>query len=149
MKSIVTLFLAVFLGMSAIAESEKKVNSKVNNVTVFLQGAQVSRKAKVSVGKGITKVIMEGVTKFYNANSIQVKGKGDFIILDVSSRVFHPTPEAVKPSTTPQAIFDEIEELDKKVYDLQWEIKSFQQQIDAYTKEKNILMTSGVIKGQM
>ena len=131
-----------------MAEVEKKVSSKINNVTVFLQGAQVQRKGKFKIDKGITKIIFEGMTQQFDKNSIQVKGKGSFIILDVSSTVFYPVPKAYVPNTMPVKIKKEITRLEDSISDLNWLAQELRIEVDGYKSEKTMLLTSGVIKGQ-
>ncbi|MFN0030849.1 MAG: DUF4140 domain-containing protein, partial [Flavobacteriales bacterium] len=82
----ITLLIALLLigSMRAISQKEKKAESKIEQVTVFLQGAQIKEKGKFTADKGVTKIIFEGMAPAYNQQSIQVKGKGEFIILDVS-----------------------------------------------------------------
>ena len=143
-----TIIIIILIGSSAMAEVEKKVSSKINNVTVFLQGAQVQRKGKFKLDKGITKIIFEGMTQQFDKNSIQVKGKGDFIILDVSSNIFHPVPKAYVPSSIPVKIKKEIMRLEDSISDLNWLAKELKIEVDGYKSEKNMLLTSGVIKGQ-
>ena len=149
MKKITSILLVIILtGTSAMAEVEKKVSSKINNVTVFLQGAQVQRKGKFKIDKGITKIIFEGMTQQFDKNSIQVKGKGSFIILDVSSTVFYPVPKAYVPNTMPVKIKKEITRLEDSISDLNWLAQELRIEVDGYKSEKTMLLTSGVIKGQ-
>ena len=149
MKKITITLLAILLTVtSAMAEVEKKVSSKINNVTVFLQGAQVQRKGKFKIDKGITKIIFEGMTQQFDKNSIQVKGKGSFIILDVSSTIFYPVPKAYVPNTMPVKIKKEITRLEDSISDLNWLAQELRIEVDGYKSEKNMLLTSGVIKGQ-
>lgn len=149
MKKITVTLLAIILsGTSAMAEVEKKVSSKINNVTVFLQGAQVQRKGKFKIDKGITKIIFEGMTQEFDKNSIQVKGTGSFIILDVSSTIFYPIPKAYVPNTMPMKIKIEITRLEDSISDLNWLAQELRIEVEGYKSEKNMLLTSGVIKGQ-
>lgn len=149
MKTIITTLLAlIVLGNTLYAESEKKVTSKIEGVTVFLQGAQIERKGKFQIQKGITKVIFEGMTQQFDQNSIQVKGKGSFIILDVSSSIFYPQPELIKPLEMPEKILREINLLNDSIDDKSWILQDLQSQLEAYKNERNLLMNSGVIKGQ-
>ena len=104
-KTILTTIAALMLFSVSYAEKEKKVKSKVKGVTVYLQGAQVKRKGSFKLQSGVTKIIFEGMSKTLDKNSIQVKGKGDFIILDVSSDIFYPEPAPVV-STIPVSILN-------------------------------------------
>lgn len=148
-KLIVTALSLVLIGTSFATEKEKIVNSKIDKVTVFLQGAQVTRESKIYVDKGVTKVIVEGVTRGFNPNSIQVKGKGSFIIMDVSSQLHYPEPEPVpNPTELPDKIVKEIHYLKDSISDVYWELTDIKNKIQVYESEKSLLTTSGVIKGQ-
>lgn len=149
-KLIVTALSLVLIGTSFAKEKEKIVNSKIDKVTVFLQGAQITRESKIYIDKGVTKVIVEGIAYGFNPNSIQVKGKGDFIIMDVSSQLHYPEPEPVPdPTELPDKILKEIHYLKDSINDIYWKLTDVKNQIQVYESEKNLLMTSGVIKGQI
>ncbi|CAG5078005.1 DUF4139 domain-containing protein [Parvicella tangerina] len=150
MKKLITTALSmVLIGTSFAAEKEKVVKSDIDKVTVFLQGAQITRESKIYIDKGVTKVIVEGITQGFNPNSIQVKGKGDFIIMDVSSQLHYPEPEpAPDPTELPDKIVKEIHLLKDSISDIYWDIQEVNNKIKVYESEKNLLTTSGVIKGQ-
>lgn len=147
MKKLI-IVLGIFSLINAQAEDEKIIKSKVKEVTVFLQGAQVTRKGSFSVGKGTSKIIFEGISPQYNANSVQVKGKGRFTILDVKNEVFYPQPEPVKQEKTPEKIQREIRLLQDSIEVKNYQIQELNTIKGAYEFEKNVLVTSGVIKGQ-
>lgn len=144
---IVSAFVIALTGLAA--EKEKKVTSKINNVTVFLQGAQIHRKGRFSLERGITKLVFEGITQNFNKNSIQAKGKGNFIILDVSHSIHYPVPEKVEiPSSIPLKTQKEISYVTDSLSNSSWALKKYRSSLDVYNSEKNILLSSGVIKGQ-
>ena len=70
-KIIFATLVAILIGPVAKADTEIKVKSKVENVTVFLSGAQVHRKGRFELKKGTNKVIFEGISPNINRNSIQ------------------------------------------------------------------------------
>jgi uncharacterized protein (TIGR02231 family) len=133
---------------SFFAQKEVKVESKIDQVTVFLQGAQIKERARFTVEKGVSKVIFEGMSPHFDKNSIQVKGKGDFIILDVMSRVHYPQPEKEKPSTIPTTVVKELKLLNDSIETLVWQIKEIENDLSAFNLEKNLLLNSGVVKAQ-
>ena len=128
-------------------EHEKIISSKVKNVTVFLQGAQVQRKGRFSLKKGITKIVFDGITQNFNKNSIQAKGKGNFVILDVSHHIHYPIPAEVKESKIPPKIKKEIKLKNDSIAKTSWILKQLRADLAIYTSEKSILNSSGVIKG--
>ena len=147
-KTIIVSITALMLFSTIYAEKEKKVKSQVEEVTVYLQGAQVKRKGRFKLQKGVTKVIFEGMSQRFNKNSIQVKGKGDFIILDVSSDLFYPEPTP-KVSTIPVLILKKQKLLLDSIDRQNWINKKTNDLLLAYQLEKQILMNSAVIKGQV
>ncbi len=150
MKKAITIASVFFITLSILgAEKERKVTSKIENVTVFLQGAQIQRKGSFNIEKGITRLVFEGITQNFNKNSIQAKGRGNFIILDVSHNVFYPLPDKVQiPSTIPIKTQREINYVTDSLSQSNWTLKQERSSLDVYNSEKNILLSSGVIKGQ-
>lgn len=70
--------------LAALGQVDKPVDSKINQVTVFLNKAQVSRDAKTRIEAGKTNLIITGLTSLLDPQSIQVTGKGGFIILGIT-----------------------------------------------------------------
>ena len=132
---------------TSYAEKEKKVKSKVKSVTVYLQGAQVQRKGSFKLQSGVTKIIFEGMSKTLDKKSIQVKGRGDFIILDVSSDLFYPEPKPIV-SSVPATVLRKQRLLRDSIERQNWFNRKTNDLLSAYQLEKDVLMSSAVIKGQ-
>jgi uncharacterized protein (TIGR02231 family) len=66
---------------------EKTVSSSATSVRVFLNGAQVTRSASFSLDQGTTTVVLEGLSQFINPSTIQVSGKGNFLVMDVNHQM--------------------------------------------------------------
>ena len=73
-----------FIAVATKADEGQKVASKVQKVTVFLNGAQVSRTALVNISPGTTTLIFENLSPGIDVQSIQVNAGGDFTILSVN-----------------------------------------------------------------
>ena len=67
--------------------------SRIEQVTVFKQGAQVMRLARTSIPKGRTVLRLSGLTKSFDTGSFQLKGEGDFTILSVQHQTHRSIPE--------------------------------------------------------
>ena len=81
-KTIVVIFL--FSGLVTYAQNEKKiVKEHIKEVTVFLSKAQISSTASASIEQGITEIELEELPPSMDMQSVQVAGKGDFIIMSV------------------------------------------------------------------
>ncbi|MFA6260325.1 MAG: DUF4139 domain-containing protein [Bacteroidia bacterium] len=66
--------------------NEIKVNSTIKAVTVYLNKAQVTRIANVSVNRGTSQLIFENLSPQLDFNSIQVRGDQNLTLLSVNQR---------------------------------------------------------------
>jgi len=76
----------VVSSLVAAAQPDKPVDSKITDVTVFLNKAQVSRTVKTKVETGKTNLIVTGLSSQLDPQSVQVSGKGSIVILGTSHR---------------------------------------------------------------
>jgi uncharacterized protein (TIGR02231 family) len=97
-----------------------EVQTKISRVTVFRDGARVSRIGKVHLGKGPQRVVIKKITDYAQADSFRIKGRGlaklSSIDTQLVSEVFEPSEE-VKP------LHDKLKELQKKLEETQDEIQ--------------------------
>ncbi len=63
---------------------EKKITTSVNEVTVFLEGAQITRKKTIEIKKGKTILKFSDLSPFIDAKSVQVKADGNITVLAVN-----------------------------------------------------------------
>ena len=75
--------LFISLTRVANADDNQKIASKVQKVTLFLNGAQVTRTSPVSVAAGTSTLVFEDISPNIDVQSIQVRAAGDFTILFV------------------------------------------------------------------
>ncbi len=86
MKSIhLSIMATLLLNTTAIAQKKQTVSTIIDKVTVFTQGAQVTRSANTSITAGNTILVFQDVSSQLVENSIQVNGQGEFTILSVST----------------------------------------------------------------
>ena len=89
-KILTTLFLlniTAALTAQVVQITQQKIESKIENVTVFVNGGQVARSATASIPKGKSEVIFKGLTPNLDGKSLIVKGEGDFSIVSVKSQL--------------------------------------------------------------
>lgn len=134
--------------LSVLAAHEDVVPSTIKKVTIFTEGAQVYRNAYYSVGKGITKIIIENVSDFVDEKSIQVKATGDIVILDTRFSIYQPQPEEFKLEGLPLKIVKEIEQLSDSIETVNFSIQTIQNEIDVLNATKNILINNGAVNGK-
>ena len=75
--------LIISLTHIANADDPQKVLSKVEKVTLFLNGAQVTRTSAVNIVPGTSTLVFENISPGIDVQSIQVRAAGDFTILSV------------------------------------------------------------------
>lgn len=61
-----------------------ELNTKIDAVTVYINGAQIARTGNLSVKPGKTVIECKGISPYINNQSLSVKGIGNFIILSTS-----------------------------------------------------------------
>src|SRR4051812_20014761 len=83
MKTI-SVLIVWLITTQTFAQTNQNANSKITDVTVFLNRAQVTRQVKAQLNSGKTNLIVGGLTSMLDPQSIQVTGKGNFIILGTS-----------------------------------------------------------------
>ncbi|MBE0661628.1 MAG: mucoidy inhibitor MuiA family protein [Bacteroidales bacterium] len=85
-----TLFFAALMtSLVLVAQSspEKEMPTKIEEVTVFLNGAQVFETGKITIPAGKTLVRVKDLSPHLEEQSIQVKAEGDFTILSVNHKM--------------------------------------------------------------
>lgn len=136
---LLTASIWMILSASYAQDSLKSLPSEIHAVTVFLNGAQVFRKAVIDLPVGTQHLQLTNLPADLDPESIQVKGEGDFTILSVSHQLDYLTEKA------PPA---EIEKLIDQQKALNAEIEMEKTVLDALDKEKALLAANQQIGGQ-
>src|SRR6201996_4389316 len=134
------LFAIAILSIAVASKADDhKIDSKVQKVTVFLNGAQVTRTAMVNVTAGTSTLIFGNISPGIDVQSIQVHANGEFTILSVKHEMNFLNEQAKQ----------------KRVEDLRAQQKSIKDKIDlqnslssVYQEEENMLVKNQVIAGQ-
>jgi len=133
-----SLLFLLMIDFAAFGQSNQNVSSKITDVTVFLNRAQVTREAKVQLTSGKTNLVVSGLTSLLDPNSIQVSGKGNFIILGTSYQQNYLS-EMNLPATL-RLLKDSLELL-------QTQLALEQSQKEILHKEEQLLMSNQKIGG--
>jgi hypothetical protein len=80
------LTLVAFL-MPVALLAQQKIDARIEHVTVFMNGAQVTRMANAVLPVGKSEVILRGLTPSLDPQSVTVKGDGDFTIVSVKTQL--------------------------------------------------------------
>ena len=131
--------LLVITGMAANAEDGQKVVSKVQKVTVFLNGAQVTRTAMVNVSAGTSQLIFGEISPGIDVQSIQVHAGGQFTILSVKHELDYLNEQAK------QQHVEELRAAQKAIRD---KISLQNSLISIYQAEENMIAKNQVVSGE-
>jgi len=131
-------FLLFALSTCSFAQTEKPVDSKIKHITVFLNKAQVTREIKTRIEAGKTNLILSGLTSQLDQQSIQVTGKGNFIIMGINHNQNY-LDEQSRPKKL-QVLLDSVEYYGKQ-------LMIEQNQKDILGKEEQLIMSNQKIGG--
>jgi len=130
---------ALVLGsLMAIGQPDKPVDSKITDVTVFLSKAQITREVRTRLEVGKTNLVVTGLTSQLDAQSIQVSGKGSFVILGISHQ-----QNFLNEFNMPKS----LKNLKDSVETLQRQLTLEQSQKEILNKEEQMLLSNQKIGG--
>ncbi len=139
MRKILILVSFAFLISDIYAQEDTlEVKSDIKEVTVFLEGAQIIRKAKMNLPKGSHKISLIKLSQYLDPKSVQVKSSSNLTILSVKHQInYFQNPE----KTT------EIKNLEKRKKELEFEIKNEQTILSVYKQEEDLLLRNKKLAG--
>lgn len=85
--------LSLLLALSAAADpaaAQQQVKTSVDAVTLFVDGAQITRTKRIQLPAGNTTLVFTGLSPYMDEKSMQVKAKGPFTVTAVE-RIFNYT----------------------------------------------------------
>ncbi len=138
MKQLLTLGLALMAIHTFAQIAQLKVESKIEKITLFSQGAQVERRAQTQVPKGKTELIFGGISPNIDKQSIQIKGTGPFNILAVAQQ---------SNKLQEQERCDEVSKLEKRQSQILQQKNLEQSTLAVFNNEKTMLERNQSIGG--
>jgi uncharacterized protein (TIGR02231 family) len=116
MKSLLLISILIIIeSFNVSADTEKEIKAAIKHVTVYPDRAQLSHETQVELPAGKTNLKLGGLSPFIDAQSIQVKGYGDFTILSVNQQ--NNYLENLEDLPEVKSIRSQIEALQVKVED--------------------------------
>lgn len=85
--------------------------TKISNVTVFRDGARVTRVGTATLKQGPQRVLVSGITSLARQDSFRVKGKGPATLSTID---VHTVEKVYEPEEDTKQLFDEQKELERK-----------------------------------
>ncbi|AEV33301.1 hypothetical protein Oweho_2329 [Owenweeksia hongkongensis DSM 17368] len=133
MKAI-TIFLAALIPLFSFGNDEKLIKSKINEVTIFTIGAQVSRDVKMTLVKGENTLAFEGLSPGLDEKSIQFFAEGDISILSLNYEIRYDEGT--------QARKLEAQTLSSKLKSLQEDIRTQNDVLVISKREEEVLLSN-------
>ncbi len=118
---------------------EKVLETKISHVTVYPNGAQITRKAGTSLPQGESVLIVSGLSPFIDEQTVQVKGNGQFTILSVS-------PEKDYLENLEET--DRMKSLRKQLRDINGKIDEAETMLGLLKEKESFLVANKVVAGK-
>ena len=138
MKKKHLVFALLIITILSKGQPEKQVESRITDVIVFLNRAQVTREVKARIEAGKTNLVIGGLTSGLDPQSIQVTGRGTFILLGTSHQ-----QNFLNEFNQPKA----IKALKDSLVLFQKEISFIGIQKEILNKEEQLILTNQKIGG--
>jgi hypothetical protein len=132
------LLLCLLAPAILLGQTKLELSSKIEAVTVYYNGAQVSRVAKTQLQSGTSELSIKGITKYADVGNIQVKGDGNFTILKVN---------AVPNYLHEKESKSDLETLKKRNKEIDARFVDMAADKAVYLSERNLIMANSSIKG--
>ena len=130
MKNQILAMALFFIPFLNFAQTDTlTVNSKITEVTVFYNGAQISRTASVNLNKGNYQILLKKLPYSLNEQSIQVKNIPNCQILSVK----------MQPSSVTVAERRPLKEIRKQIEEKELRIQSMVSKAEIFDKEERLL----------
>lgn len=140
-KSVALLFVSLTVSYLVNAQTSdvvQEVSTPIQSAIVYLYGAEVSQTKQVNLSAGKNKIVFTGLSPKLNAKSIQVNTTGDVAVLAISDAINYMANQ--KES-------GRIKQLKDSVKSLSESITIINDEKEAYTIEKNLLLKNDAMGG--
>lgn len=139
MKRCMLALLVILFSISSFSQKENQtITSKIEKVTVFLQGAQVERTARQNLPMGKYNIVFNGISPKVDKQSIQLKAEGNLTVLSVTHQVNYLKEQQAQ---------EEIKQLE--IQKEQWLDKMALEKNmkNVYSQEEQMIIANQSIKG--
>lgn len=134
-----SLILTTFFFYTNAQKEQVNIQSKIEKVTIFLQGAQVERSAKQNLQPGKYNIFFGGISSKIDVQSIQLKAEGKLTVLSVTHQINFLEEQQVQ---------DEIKQLEIEKEQLQDKISMEKNIQNVYKQEEELISKNQTIKGE-
>jgi uncharacterized protein (TIGR02231 family) len=134
----IILSLILFAGLAQAQIARIDAKAEIKNVTVYLDKAQVMNRVNVNIGSGVTEVVIKNLPPDLYPKSIQVTGKGDYILLGVQHSLNYINQNSSS---------DAIRALEDSVESIGDQINLLSQLKQVLEQEEKMILTNQSLKG--
>lgn len=146
MKKLVCLF-GLIISFQFLSANSQRIASNIDAVTVFQQGAQITRMANVSVAAGTSTLSFYGLSQNMDPNSIILAGSGDIVVLSITHKNNFLTNDELSPLI--KNLEKELEEIDNQLYTLEAERHGLIMEREVLEANRAIGGTQGVTADEL
>ena len=140
MKRIIILFFCFIVNPIFSQEiTTKEIKTEVNEVTVFIESAQITRNKTLNIAPGTTILKFTDLSPFIDAKSIQVRADGEVMVLSVNHQ-----QNFINKLEKPK----ELVELEKSYFDTDAKIKLENTYLNIIKEEIGFLQDNRTIGGK-
>lgn len=136
MKKTSFLIMSIVLPFILFSVNVPQCESKIEEATVYLFGAEIKSSAKINISQGRGMIEILGISPHAIDNSIQISNKQDIEILSVSVSNYHDNAEIRFPEL--KRMNDSISLFNSKIVALVNEKTSYESELEHLTKNINI-----------
>ncbi len=140
MKRFSLLFILTLSVFAAQAQTNNRIQAKaeIKTVTVFLDKAQVGNRVNCSLNAGVTEVEIKNLPVGLFPKSIQVTGKGDYILLGVQHKINYLNPHKTG---------EETKALEDSIFSLSNQINLLSEMRQVFVEEEKMILANQNMKG--
>lgn len=140
MKRFSLFFILTLSFFTAQAQITNRVQAKaeIKTVTVFLDKAQVGNRVNCSLNAGTTEIEIKNLPIGLFPKSIQVTGKGDYVLLGVQHKINYLNPHKTG---------EETKALEDSVFSLSNQINLLSEMKQVYVEEEKMILSNQNMKG--
>ena len=135
MKKIFVMSLFVIAYYISYA-TETEISSKIDNVTVFLRGAQVTSKGVTNLPVGTTELVFKNLSADIDPQSIKVEATGDFTVMSVVHQLNYL--EVQEKSNEINALEEEKKAIIKKIELLNLDLNVYKAEESLILENRNL-----------
>ncbi|RED98966.1 DUF4139 domain-containing protein [Marinoscillum furvescens] len=133
------LFLFVALFGLTLVHGQKNLKTEIKEVTVFLNGAQVSRTGAMDLPKGKFILLVDKLSPYIDEKSIQVKSPPGVTILSVKGQQDYLTEQSQQ---------DDALKYSKQIEQLEAELDKLHGRKDVLKRKSDLLLANQVLGGE-